>query len=353
MGRHNHENSVAVPGYGKPVVLSGDDSFVSNPAQAQLYSYIADSSDAVWNDEGDLWAFVADGVDDYYDFGISSGMSVTGKFVKVPKDIATGIAPDGTELMAADKGYPLPPNDGTWQRDARSGLGIDGPQWVLEHWGDTQPQRVFQFVRVEDIAYDRRPGMQNVVYVVDSGRGATSAGGNAFTSSNGRIWKLVLDKSDPTKVTSFSILIEGDDAPVKAPNEIHQPDNIESTARSLLITEDPGSSQQFTPTEANATTARLWQHDLTSGTNRVAAKVNQSADEGPLDVDANPNRGLLGAWESSGIVDASSVFGPGAFLIDVQAGTFVIDEETRVEGPNTLTYQRDGGQLGLLRIPGA
>ena len=69
MGRHNHENSVAIPGYGKPVVLSGDDSFVSNPAQAQLYSYIADDSDAVWNDEGDLWAFVADGVDDYYDFG--------------------------------------------------------------------------------------------------------------------------------------------------------------------------------------------------------------------------------------------------------------------------------------------
>jgi Bacterial protein of unknown function (DUF839) len=353
MGRHNHENSVAVPGYGKPVVLSGDDSFVSNPAQAQLYSYIADSSDAVWNDEGDLWAFTADGVDDYYDFAVNSPVSVTGKFVKVPKDVATGRRTDGSDLMAADKGYPLPPNDGTWQRDARSGLGIDGPQWVLEHWGDTQPQRVFQFVRVEDIAYDRRPGMQNVVYVVDSGRGATSAGGNAFTSSNGRVWKLVLDKNDPTKVTSFSILIEGDDAPVKAPNEIHQPDNIESTERSLLITEDPGSSQQFTPTEANATTARLWQHDLTSGTNRIAAKVNQSADEGPLDVDANPNRGLLGAWESSGIVDASSVFGPGAFLIDVQAGTFVIDEEVRVEGPNTLTYQRDGGQLGLLRIPGA
>ena len=31
MGRHNHENSVAVPGYGKPVVLSGDDTFVSEP----------------------------------------------------------------------------------------------------------------------------------------------------------------------------------------------------------------------------------------------------------------------------------------------------------------------------------
>ena len=52
MGRHNHENSVAVPGYGKPVVLSGDDTFTSGPlrpvsglsyvppAQSQLYSYI-------------------------------------------------------------------------------------------------------------------------------------------------------------------------------------------------------------------------------------------------------------------------------------------------------------------------
>jgi Bacterial protein of unknown function (DUF839) len=360
MGRHNHENSVAVPGYGKPVVLSGDDSFVSNPAQSQLYSYIADDSDAVWNDDGDLWAFVADGVDDYYDFGVSSGMSVTGKFVKVPKDVATGVAPDGSDLMAADKSYPLPPNDGTWQRDARSGLGIDGPQWVLEHWGDIQPQPVFQFVRVEDIAYDRHT--PNVLYVVDSGRGATSAGGNAFTSTNGRVWKLVLDKNDPTKVTSFSVLIEGDDAPVKAAGEIHQPDNIESTEKSLLITEDPGSSQQFpvgsdVPGSPNfdpaATTARLWQYDLAAGTKRVAAKVNQSADEGPLDKDANPTKGLLGAWESSGVVDASSVFGPGAFLIDVQAGTFVIDEEVRVEGPNTLTYQRDGGQLGLLRIPGA
>ena len=362
MGRHNHENSVAVPGYGKPVVLSGDDSFVSNPAQAQLYSYIAADSDAVWNDEGDLWAFVADGAVSYYDFPISSNKTVTGKFVKVPKDIATGHAPDGTDLMAADKGYPLPPNDGTWQRDPVTNLGIDGPQWVLEHWGDTQAQPVFQFTRVEDIAYDKRPGMENVVYVVDSGRGATSAGGNAFTSSNGRVWKLVLDKSDPTKVTSFSILIEGDDAPVKAANEIHQPDNIESTAASLLVQEDPGSSQQFpvgsdVPGSPNfdpaATTARVWQYDLAAGTKRVVAKVNQSADETSIDVDANPSKGALGAWESSGIVDASSVFGPGAFLLDVQAGTLVLDEETRVEGVNTLTYQRDGGQLGLLRIPGA
>ena len=44
--------------------------------------------------------------------------------------------------------------------------------------------------------------MQNIVYVVDSGRGATSAAATRSSSSNGRVWKLVLDKSDPTKVTA-------------------------------------------------------------------------------------------------------------------------------------------------------
>ena len=54
MGRHNHENSLAVQGYGHPVVLSGDDSFVNDPAQSQVYSYIADSANDVMNDRGDL-----------------------------------------------------------------------------------------------------------------------------------------------------------------------------------------------------------------------------------------------------------------------------------------------------------
>jgi hypothetical protein len=366
MGRYNHENSVAIPGYDDLVVLSTDDTFVSNPVQSQLYTYIVGASDrakdkdgsrALLKDQGDLWAFVSDtpGFDDYYDFPVGSTASITGHFVKVPKNIATGRNPDGTDLMAEDVDYPEPPNDGTWQRDP-NGQGIDGPQWVLEHWGDLNG--VFQFVRLEDIAYDKRPGMGNVVYIADTGRGATSAGGNAFTSSNGRIWRIVLDPDDPTKVTSLSILIEGDDNPVKTLGEIHQPDNVETTPNSLLIQEDPGSSQQFPPgsTDPNATTARIWRYDLATGTMTVVAKVDQSADEGPTDVDS-ASAGNLGAWESSGIVDASSVFGPGAFLVTVQAGTLWVekapgDDNVAPAGPD-FTYKRSGGQLVLLRIAGA
>ena len=39
MGRHNHENSVAVPGFSKRVVLSGDDTFQTNAPSSQLYMH--------------------------------------------------------------------------------------------------------------------------------------------------------------------------------------------------------------------------------------------------------------------------------------------------------------------------
>jgi hypothetical protein len=399
MGRHNHENSVAIPGFDDLIVLSGDDTFTSGPltdplsttsppaqlvpSQSELFSYIAQDADSVLDDEGGLLAFVSDNaaVDDYYDFTPtnSSTLSVSGQFITVPRNIATGLNPDGSEMTSADvpaaQGgpFPPPPTDGTWQRDLRSStpLGIDGPQWVLQYWA-TQ-HNVFEFVRVEDIAYDKRPGMENVVYIIDSGRGrrATDPLDTPFRSTNGRVWKMVLDPEDPTQVDSLSVLVEGDDNPVKTLGEIHQPDNLETTANGLLVTEDPGSSQQFAATDAsaNATTARLWWVPF-SGSPEVVAKVNQSADEGPTDVDPPDNPplapaaflvspGNLGAWESSGIVDASKAFGPGAFLIDVQAHTLWVEKapgiDTPFDGTDTtnpdFTFKREGGQLLLIRIP--
>ena len=87
MGRHNHENDVAIPGFDDLVVLSGDDTFTSGPLTgvpapptgpatpgsgagtvAALLLHRADT-DSLLNDEGDLWAFVSDtaGVKNYYD----------------------------------------------------------------------------------------------------------------------------------------------------------------------------------------------------------------------------------------------------------------------------------------------
>ena len=54
---------------------------------------------------------------------------------------------------------------------------------------------VFQFVRVEDIAYDKRPGMGNIVYIADSGRGRRVDQGldtPNFKSTNGGVALVVI-----------------------------------------------------------------------------------------------------------------------------------------------------------------
>jgi hypothetical protein len=311
MGRHNHENSVAVRGYGHPVILSGDDTFTA--PSSQLYMYTAASAAAVWDDAGSLWAFRSDNplVNDYSD--LSGAATASGHFIPVPRSVAVG------------------------------------DQAALESWSNAN--NVFQFIRVEDIAFDRN--QPNVVYFADTGEPRALPGpgaarmtrgpaGTAGPFPNGRIFKLVLDPSDETHVLSLSILVEGDPlGPASAGNPafIHNPDNVETTGNSILFQEDPGSQNQYAASNPAGTTARVWRYDLGSGTLSVAAKVNQAGDPAAAQ----------GSWESSGIVDASDAFGPGAFLLDVQAHTILSD----VQQIGTLTFKRESGQLMLLRIPGA
>jgi hypothetical protein len=331
MGRHNHENDVGVPGYGHPVVLSGDDSFDA-PA-SQLYLYSAASGNALWNDEGALYAFIADDpdVNDYGDFPAANGAS--GHFIPVPPMIASGKKPDGTDVRAADFGYPAPP-----------GAIPDGPQWVLEYWSHNVV-RALQFIRIEDIAYDR--STPNVVYFADSGepraipdgagRLRRGASGTRGPYPNGRIFKMVLDPEDPLTVQSLSVLIDQDPLGYDNPAAMHQPDNVETTENSLLIQEDPGSHNQG----AAIGYAKVWRYTLPGGPLVPVAQVNQSQ---------RPDL-PIGSWESSGIIDASAAFGPGAFLLDVQAHGWEL--EVAPSPYPGIDLKREAGQLMLLRVPGS
>jgi hypothetical protein len=352
MGRHNHENSVGVPGYGYPVVLSSDDTFDA-PA-SQLFLYKAASGAAVWNDEGKLYAFVSNNpaVNDYGDLSTASP-AVTGHFIEVPRAIATGKI-NGREVTSADFGYPAPTAADPYPSE-RTAAMPDGPQWVLEHWSNLN--NVFQFIRIEDIAYDRTNG--KTVYFADTGeprarpdtpatpttppttrleRGSASTG----PYMNGRLYKLAMNPSDPLGNATLSILpgANFDDLGYRNAAAPHQPDNIESTKNAIFFQEDPGS-HNAQPSFAGATNARIWRYDLATGVSTVVAEVDQSMS--PV-----VNKGT---WESSGIVDASAVFGPGAFLVDVQAHQWDMPAGAGNDPP--AVPQRERGQLLLFRVPPA
>ena len=371
MGRFNHENTVAIPGFDELVLLSGDDTFQTNPpASSQLYMVTAANTDELWADRGTLRAFMADGTDNDY-FDLQPGETIHGHFESVPSDIARGKAADGHELTRAVDypSYPAP--------FGSPSVPPDGPQWVLDQWGDkvntpSLANDVFDFIRIEDIAYDRNT--PNVVYLADSGRATTGTADPLTKSTNGRVYRLVLDPNgtgDPTEA-EISILVQGDDTAtgVSSATEIHQPDNLETTPNgTLLVQEDPSSANQYSlpRDDANKTPARLWRVPLGApdpdAAKSVVLEVNQALDEnsdpalGAVDVDAAPLPARLGFWESSGVVDASSAFGAGAFLMTVQAHSYWVQKAT---GPDVLNnpngqdyvYKKEGGQLILLRLPG-
>ena len=338
MGRHNHENSVAIPGYDDLVILSGDDTF-SAPS-SQLYSYVAEDTDGVWNDTGSLYAFKSNdpNINDYGDLTGSAWVS--------------GVM------------FPVP--------DATA----DGPQGGLETWSNAN--NIFQFIRIEDIAYDRND--PNVVYLADTGepralQHPTDPGPNRLSRGpsgtmgpypNGRIFKMTLNASNPLVVDRLEILIDHDAMGAGNPAALHQPDNLETTENSLLVQEDPGSHNSGTP-------AKIWRYDFDAETFTVVATVDQSADGEETDVDGFAD-GAQGAWESSGILDVSDVFGPGTFLVTIQASTLWVEKETdladlpdnwtrNASAPGGWTagadgfpdwiYKRSGGQLLLITIPGA
>jgi hypothetical protein len=271
MGRHNHENTIVVPGgWNQIAMLSGDDTF--NAPSAQLYLYLANHESHIWEDKGSLWAFrvtrTEDGpvnptdpfnnANDYLD--LQPGDDWQGEFIRVPKQIARGL----TDLA---------------------------PQDALEQWSNEN--NVFQFIRLEDMAYDRHS--PRVVYIADTGatrvvpdpttgRLVRGPGGTVGFADNGRIFKLVMNEKNPHKVDSFSVFADGDAPEAPEFAGFTSPDNIDTSLNSLMVQEDTDE-------------AAIWRYDFASGSWSVVATVN--------DPDG----------ESSGIVDASQWFGPGAWPV--------------------------------------
>jgi hypothetical protein len=301
------------------VALSGDDTF--NAPASQLYLYKADTTKDVLKDKGGLFAFRVtateegdideenpfNGANDYGD--ITETDDWQGEFIPVPDSVAKGR------------------------------LKTIAPQAGLEQWSNDN--NVFQFIRVEDIAYDRNE--PNVVYFADTGerrarasattgrleRGPSTVGTPPVTFvgpyPNGRIFRIELNPANPLEVTSFSILLNADPGGFNNPAVMHQPDNIDTSVNSLMVQED----------STQAPNSRIWRYDFATATWSVVASVNNAA------------------WESSGIVDASAAFGPGAWLVTVQAhdvASFVDQSGPLV--PGTTVDKREGGQLLLVQLPG-
>ena len=193
---------------------------------------------------------------DYLDLGVDDEFS--GEFIPVPEDIAKGTT---DEL----------------------------PQDALENWSNDN--NVFQFVRAEDIAYDKNN--PRVVYMADTGgsqiqpnpdtgRLWRDRGSSTSVSPNGAVFRFEFSDDDATVVDSFTKLAQGDDDTQGNYVGFTSPDNLDTSKKSLMVQEDADFGQ-------------IWQYRLRQEDWRVVATVNDP-DGDPVTVTwsasaaAKPNR---------------------------------------------------------------
>ena len=276
-GHFEHENVVPVTGFQKFMLVSTEDNFrVGVPSY--LFAYIADSwEDAVSGDpaHGSLYVWRALAPADTA-FGMAKGDTVPGEFVPISQAENT----DDVALKAA-----------------------------------ATARGAFRFARLEDsaVAFQR------------SGRLFFSDTGKAGEATvNGRVYRLDIDPSDPTKASVTLAL----DSTV---DDMANPDNLGTSPRSLMIQEDrenPNRTQY----------GRILRYDLNDGSLTPVARVNTTV-------------GQPGQWESSGIIWAGNLLGGGWWLADVQAHTLTAPQP----GPSLVPDSSVGedGQLDALFVPGS
>ena len=293
LGHFSHEATVIVPvSSGKIVAILTEDAY---PGESQLYMYIAENDTEFLSGQGRLYVFRADTPAGRVNTRLASLASksrpLTGRFV------------------------PLFPEDERQQ-----------PVGSLPARLEAQAQGMgcLNFARLEDAAPVK--SQPNAFYFVDTGAEDfyDPVTGRPVTGA-GRLYYARLDPFNPTRVEELRVVLDGDES-----DDLYRPDNIAADDRYVWIQEDPGGR--------GIHTARILRYD--TNTRRVE----------PMAVcaewDAKGNylpKGIGGEWESTGIVDASDLFGPDTWLIAVQAHNLWLPE---------FRNRKGGGQLLLLRGPG-
>lgn len=280
-GHIQHENIVPVERIKKFMIVTTDDDFrIGSPSL--FLAYIADSFDAARSGDpgqGSLYVWKALNPADT-PTSMQEGDTIPGEFVP---------------LTQAEN------SNSTTIKTAARGKGA------------------FQFSRLEDVATAQQtPGR---LYFSDTGK-------TGDVSETGRIYRMDIDPSDPTKA-SLTFVLDS------ATHGFANPDNLDTSAQSLVFQED--REPLF-----RAIHNRVLVYDFGTGTLRVAARVDPTPPLAP------------GQWESSGIINAQTLLGNDWWLLDVQAHSQTEQQPGPAAPgaqPTPGTSRGEDGQLLAINIP--
>ena len=223
----------------------------------------------------------------------------------------------------------------------------------------------FGFVRVEDCEFDPLAPTRTLFLASTGGGGVNRLG---------RLYKLNFNPTNPAAIGTMDVVYNADliitpggsysgplvggsysggdiNAGVDFPVSV---DNIAVAGDVIVIQEDRNS-----PADAvfakYARNGGLWTLDRNNG---YAAKYQADFNYAYTNTREGTTR-TAGLWESSGVIDASALFGPGSFLVNVQAhGSSPTYDRSNIAIPTGGTYTQaqantlfnEDGQVLLMKL---
>lgn len=175
---------------------------------------------------------------------------------------------------------------------------------------EAKAKGVMGFSRLEDIDYRRgSAAAEREIYFCVTGRNSPDLVGKG--SLLGRVYKVVLNDTDPEGPAKITCVLDGDKVGGKA-DGFHSPDNILVTENYAYIQEDPNG---YAYLNANITGyAKLYQYDLNSGDLKTVLECDQDA------ASAAGYGTTSNTWEITGMIDVTDVVnnGENTFMVITQ-----------------------------------
>jgi serralysin len=288
------------------------------------------------------------------DFAARNGLREGTLHVWVPRRDVTSPAEFSRNGTLVGDWVALDTSPGTPSEDGSSGYDSYGSPTQRNLWTQAEELGAFGFSRPEDVATNPASGNQFVLAStgVDTYVGGADTFGTLYT---------VKTRFGSMKA-NVRIIYDGDADPARS---LRSPDNLDwADDGRIYVEEDKAEDQSLTgeplfgagaanPQEASIVHMDENGHGLTRVGQIDRNVVLDNSIATPTDA-VDDLAGEVGGWETSGIVDVSTLFGERAgslFLFDVQAHG--IDDQERFNADSRITDGdlKEGGQLLFLTAP--
>jgi hypothetical protein len=298
LGRWNSENAVPLPKTAFPnrtVVLIGDDD--SGVNGGQLAMYVSNSVGDLEN--GNLYVMArTDGNTRERDMVAGQSYAVQFKQIANQKTL-TGAQIDATSAQLAS----------------------------------------IKFGRTEDIDYRKGTNGGREIYFNVTGQANTGVNADNSRSKYGRVYRLMLDATDPLKGT-LEVILDGDNRASPA-GQFQNPDNILVTQNYVYVKEDPNGYGDETHD------ARIYQYTISSGALSVVAELDHKRDNPVFNVGGASS---FGSWEYGAMLDISDIVNePNTFLLNIQPHTWRGDRFRGVDGGALRATENQASAVVVLK----